>query len=46
MVSNDSGGYIVAQLDVGTYTVKITAPGHKTFTATAVKIDVAREGTL
>ena len=46
VVSSDSGGYNVAQLDVGTYTVKITAAGHKSFTATAVKIDVAREYTL
>src|SRR5262245_36823972 len=45
-VTNDAGGYVVAQLDVGTYTVKISAAGHKTFTATAVKIDVAREYTL
>src|SRR5262245_56926584 len=45
-VSSDQGGYVVAQLDVGTYTVKISATGHKTFTATAVKIDVNREYTL
>lgn len=45
-VSNESGGYIVAQLDVGTYTVKVSASGHKTFTATDVKIDVGREYTL
>src|SRR5262252_2339203 len=45
-VTNDQGGYLVAQLDVGTYTVKISAPGHKSFTATALKIDVARDYTL
>lgn len=45
-VTNDSGGYTVAQLDVGTYTVKISAAGHKTFTATSVKIDVGRDYTL
>jgi len=45
-VSNDAGGYTVAQLDVGTYTVKISAAGHKTFTATDLKIEVAREYTL
>ncbi|HTH18988.1 MAG TPA: carboxypeptidase-like regulatory domain-containing protein, partial [Candidatus Udaeobacter sp.] len=45
-VSNESGGFTVAQLDVGTYTVKISAAGHKLFTATAVKIDVGREYTL
>ncbi len=45
-VTNDSGGYTVAQLDVGTYTVKISATGHKTFTATSLKIDVGRDYTL
>src|SRR5205807_58397 len=42
----DAGGFTVAQLDVSTYTVKITSPGHKTFTATAVKIDVVSTYTL
>src|SRR3954462_12384413 len=46
VVTNDSGGYIVAQLDVGTYTVKVSAAGHKTFTATALKMDVGRDYTL
>jgi Carboxypeptidase regulatory-like domain len=41
VVTNDAGGFNVAQLDVGLYTVKITAAGHKTFTATALKIDVS-----
>ena len=40
VVSNDAGGFTVPQLEVGTYTVKITSTGHKTFTATALKIDV------
>ena len=46
VVTNDAGGFTVAQLDVGTYTVKITSPGHKTFTATGVKIDVVSTYTL
>src|SRR5437588_8917187 len=46
VVTNDAGGFTVAQLDVGTYTVKITSSGHKTFTATAVKIDVVSTYTL
>src|SRR5947207_12428617 len=41
IVTNDAGGFSVSQLEVGTYTVKITSAGHKTFTATAVKIDVS-----
>lgn len=45
-ITTDSGGYTVAQLDVGTYTVKISSAGHKSFTATDVKIDVGREYTL
>lgn len=46
VVTNDSGGFSVSQLEVGTYTVKITSSGHKTFTATAVKIDVGVTYTL
>ena len=46
VVTNDAGGFSVSQLDVGTYTVKITSPGHKTFTATALKIDVGVTYTL
>lgn len=34
------------QLEVGTYTVKVESPGFKTFTATAVKIDIGREYSL
>jgi Carboxypeptidase regulatory-like domain len=46
VVSNDVGSFSLSQLDVGTYTVKITSPGHKTFTATALKIDVNATYTL
>ncbi|MER3429011.1 MAG: hypothetical protein C4334_13160 [Pyrinomonas sp.] len=45
-VTTGEGNFIFPQLEVGTYTVRITAPGFKTFTATDVKIDVAREYSL
>jgi hypothetical protein len=44
--TNDSGGFTVPDLDVGTYTVTVTAPGHKTHTATEVKIDAGKEYSL
>src|ERR1043165_654875 len=46
VVASDDGTFTVPQLDPGTYTVKITAQGHKTFTATDVKIDVGRDYSL
>src|SRR5437763_8803406 len=46
MVANDDGTFTVPQLEVGTYTVTITAQGHKTFTATDVKIDVGKDYAL
>ncbi|HEX6186592.1 MAG TPA: carboxypeptidase-like regulatory domain-containing protein [Pyrinomonadaceae bacterium] len=46
VVTSDSGVFSVPQLSVGTYTVTITAPGHKTFTATDLKIDVGKEYAL
>ncbi|MCA1558532.1 MAG: carboxypeptidase-like regulatory domain-containing protein, partial [Acidobacteria bacterium] len=46
VVSTDSGSFNVPQLDVGTYTVKITAAGHKTFTVTDVKIDIGKDYNL
>jgi hypothetical protein len=46
IVASDDGTYSVSQLDVGTYTVRITAPGHKTFTATDVKIDIGKDYSL
>src|SRR5437588_2128325 len=45
-VTSDQGGFTFANLDVGTYTVTVTAPNHKTFTATEVKIDTAKEYSL
>jgi hypothetical protein len=46
VVASGEGAFAVPELDAGNYTVRITAPGFKTFTATAVKIDVAREYSL
>lgn len=46
VVTGDNGTFAVPQLDVGTYTVKITATGHKTFTATDLKIDAGKDYTL
>ena len=40
--SDSEGGYTVP-LEFGTYTIKITASGFKTYTATDVKIDAGRE---
>src|SRR5262249_14898635 len=40
VVTNEARGFTISQLDVGTYTVTVTSTGHKTFTATDVKIDV------
>lgn len=46
VVTGTDGGFRVPQLDVGTYTVKVTAQGFKTFTATNVEINVGREYSL
>lgn len=46
VVSAGDGSFTVPQLEVGTYTVKVTANGFKTFTATDVKIDIGREYAL
>ncbi|HEX8687449.1 MAG TPA: carboxypeptidase-like regulatory domain-containing protein, partial [Pyrinomonadaceae bacterium] len=46
LVTNEEGAFALTSVEVGTYTVKITAPGFKTFTATNVKIDVGREYAL
>jgi hypothetical protein len=40
------GTFSLGQLPVGTYTVTVTASGFKTFSATQVKIDVARDYSL
>jgi hypothetical protein len=43
VTATNDGTFEVPQLEFGTYTVKITASGFKTFTATEVKIDTGRE---
>lgn len=44
--TTDRGGFTVPNLDVGTYTVTVTAAGHKTYAATQVKIDTGKEYSL
>lgn len=45
VVTNGEGGFTVSQLDFGTYVVKVTSQGFKTF-STEVKIDAGREVAL
>jgi hypothetical protein len=42
-VSDESGSFTIPLLDVGTYTVKVTKEGFKTYTSTDVVIQVGRE---
>ena len=46
IVSGGDGGFVVPQLEIGTYKVKVTANGFKTFTANQVKIDIGRDYSL
>lgn len=46
VTASDDGSFSVPQLEPGTYTVTITAAGHKAFTASDVKIDVGRDYSL
>jgi hypothetical protein len=46
VISSGEGSFSIPQLDPGLYTVKITAPGFKTYTATDIKIDIGREYSL
>ncbi|MBL8203671.1 MAG: TonB-dependent receptor [Blastocatellia bacterium] len=46
IVSGGDGGFIVPQLEIGTYTIKVTATGFKSFTANEVKIDIGRDYSL
>ncbi len=44
--TNDSGSYQFEQLNFGTYTVRVTASGFKTYIASDLKIDANRTSTL
>ncbi|MFN2492857.1 MAG: carboxypeptidase regulatory-like domain-containing protein [Pyrinomonadaceae bacterium] len=44
--ASGGGTFTAPQLNVGTYTVKVTAPGFKTYTATELKIDIGKEYSL
>jgi len=44
--ASSDGSFSVAQLEPGTYTVTVTASGHKTFSANDAKIDIGRDYTL
>lgn len=46
VITSDDGSFSVAQLDPGIYTVKVTATGHKSFTASGAKIDVGQDYSL
>ena len=41
--SNTDGEYLVSGLGAGTYDISVTAPGFKTFSAKAVKLDVGQK---
>ncbi|HKP35876.1 MAG TPA: TonB-dependent receptor [Pyrinomonadaceae bacterium] len=41
--ASEDGTFSINQIEAGTYTVTITAPGFKTFSATQVKIDANRD---
>ncbi|MGH9819008.1 MAG: carboxypeptidase-like regulatory domain-containing protein, partial [Pyrinomonadaceae bacterium] len=43
VTSNGDGTFEIPQLEFGTYSVKVTANGFKTFTAEHLKIDAGRE---
>ncbi len=46
VTASDDGSFTVPQLEPGVYTVTITVAGHKTFSASDVKIDVGRDYSL
>src|SRR5262245_55569318 len=46
VVANGEGSFSVPNLPVGTYTVKVTAPGFSNFVANNLKIDVGQEYTF
>lgn len=46
VVTNSDGGFIVPQLDPGSYKVDVTVSGFKTYTANNVRIEVGQEYSL
>jgi len=44
--ASSDGSFVVPQLDFGSYTITVTAPGFKTSTVNDLKIDTGREFTL
>ena len=46
VTTNNEGAFIFPQLDVGVYSVNVSASGFKTFVATDVRIDVGKEYAL
>ena len=46
LTAGSDGSFSVSQIEFGTYTVKVTAAGFKTYTATDLKIDAGREYAL
>ncbi|MBK6798148.1 MAG: TonB-dependent receptor [Acidobacteria bacterium] len=46
VTTGQDGSFTFAQLEVGTYTVKVSSTGFKTFSATELKIDIGREYSL
>src|SRR5262249_23369525 len=46
VTTNGEGGFVIPQLEFGTYQVKVTANGFKTYSATDLKIDAGREYSL
>src|SRR5690606_34270092 len=45
LVTNETGAYSFERVTFGTYTLRVTAAGFKTFEATEVKIDANRDYT-
>lgn len=43
VTTTEEGTFSVPQLDAGEYTVKVTAPGFKTYEVSKVKVDVAKQ---
>ncbi|HQU92084.1 MAG TPA: carboxypeptidase-like regulatory domain-containing protein [Pyrinomonadaceae bacterium] len=46
ITANGEGAFLFPQLEFGTYSVKVTAPGFKGLVVNELKIDVGREATL